>query len=535
VSRKTVNVISLSFLDLISLGLGAVILLMIVFAAMMNGQRRDRRHLVLSFDLQFVGGNAKEFSPRDALAARLQGRASFDPSDFFEVVLYDPDGQEHRPHVASLRGGVRPVSHSVPRPAYGVWRLYLRQRGARAAPDHSAPAAGPPGVQPLADFLDGLAEGRQRPKEEWLALKGEADELAARTRGGGRWQLLQRIRAYLRRGLPATELASRALAVRDLLTDAAGRDRLPPRGDLDRVLHAACEVELFDALARGDHHQPALDRAARLHARLAELRPLFRNGDKDDPLTSFELEVIAGHHLRPWDQRSRPTRLLLLLGLGSKVQTVSPGGERGEFDVDTDDDKRHAQSLVRWGLAAAGDPPSAALARLALDGRFGVREVGGPSLPSLLTADTHRLRDERIEARLAEIERHGKASPLPAFLLVELYADGGLPGGLGPAAETLFNRLDKEDLDKQAPGDSYRDRAGVVPGLYAEAWRAARSASRFGVSLNRVFLHWGSQVVAPPGPIPVAATSLRSAEPVFEFVVGPDEVKVLTGQPGVKP
>jgi len=126
--RPPINVFSLSFLDLFSCALAGVIVLMLIFVKIIEGQRLDRRVFLFSSRVTVSVKTPDNLSKtQEEMAALVLAARVVNPSESLSLALVDPRGVETiLEQTPSGAPGQAQVGFAIRRPAHGQWRLYLR-------------------------------------------------------------------------------------------------------------------------------------------------------------------------------------------------------------------------------------------------------------------------------------------------------------------------------------------------------------------------------------------------------------------------
>jgi hypothetical protein len=503
--RREVAAFSLSFLDLIACGLGAVILLMVILTSLLEGQRRNTRAFLLTCKY------AVEVEA-DAKGTGMEGVVAVKPS--FDLVLWNDLGVEHRPtvhQIGSAAGG--DWVHGTFRlqdPTPGRWTLELVPRAA-------------PGGDPSNPFL-GL--------EENGVPGSDLFEFASRLEGKGTNELLRdlaeevasiratsgaALRRHLQRALFLTRVClaghGDAVALRVLAAFLPGEPTaaidvetrlavlvtrikaFQSGGGEDTIIPTIAILSLIaDRLATGlsaSGRKPLVTAVCSVLLRLVlPLRSRLREGDN-----AYELALSSA--LEQGELRTEPVKRLLGAALGAAPQ-VTVGG----FDHDLDRPGTMESSLplrvlarsIRPWLPAPNAPTrSSLLASGLLAGtvRTDADHVLRERLPWMIVGQSGQdLQRNRIQAILDEsrMRREHERNVVPLLYAVWSAGRAGLTKNLA----TYLDELRGFSIVELRQG--FRLAARTIPDLYLAARRAALEGFDVGVELDRVWLHWGSDV-----------------------------------------
>lgn len=579
--RATINVFSLSFLDLFSCALAGVIILMLVFVTMLEGRRADRRVFILTAELELTMGASADNpnhgsaagDPEHYTFASLLKKKGINPRRHIQPLLIDPLGREiELPQTFPEKTNTTLLHYTARRPPQGRWQLILRpserlrQDFARQTEQQKDPQL-PRAVMRIQDLSDRYVDPPSSAQQPgWPdALREIARELQP---GGGpaeftKTQVLQRILLRIRSlaDVPPGDHLQKCLELltvprtewRDVRRNSGGiyDARSLGIGDctdgLEAILATSIFAEVSNQITRRAHRNEVLDWALyNMAYHIWKLRTRLRSDAPLDDVQGFVAEAALAHHLGLADnnraEESVVWRLLALLA-GEKLQAkqrfvaatihyepqepVDPSiqltAANTRYERISDDNVTRFPSRV---------PPEAGLfrlVRLARDREVDLRRIGPVDSPVSMVIAT-RPHEQRARM-IAWIEQHRSVSssvfdeksyvPL-MFYFSHLRTPQGrhdLDGRVQDEMKKLKNASDDN-------GTNPLDDAGTYfPLLYLTTYREAVRQQKLAIDVRHIMVHWGSRLETVKASR-ITNRTLLDTEPIILVELYPDELTI---------
>lgn len=572
--RPTINVFSMSFLDLFSCALAGVIILMLVFVTMLEGRRADRRVFIFTAELSLTRGEQQSPSADSGNQGTIRDFTSLlqqdaiDPRKHIEAVLVDPRGREIALPQTFPSGVNKTLLHyTAKRPPHGQWQLLLRPSEVLkedfSKQNQQAEPNLPPTLSRLRDLYDRHAVPQVvRPTWAHTFQEIQDDLRTAQAIGSQNFEVLQRTLIRLRAFENHTrqDQLDTLLTCLETLTTARNEwrttmsDKTFAEGypstirrsghKIENILATAIYLEIARLLDRTPPYV-RMDRFDRsngiswaLYNAGVHFWPLresvMGSGTDNLNLDTFVYQCGMMNHFQLFGslnarQRDDVRWKLLALMTETHFATSSTPGVSFRYELSSDGKTFKRKSTVNQRF-----PPEVPLVASHFElVRLAQYQTIKPVISTkpeklVLLTETNAIR-ERFAAWLEQRVRQNPATDSSVFeqhyapLLFYFHH-------LRTANQHKLDQLVDQEMQKltspaaeQENEKALRSAAEYFPILFLGAFHDAIKNQKLTIEVNHVLVHWGSQLRTEESPVKINR-SLLDIEPIVAVELYPDEL-----------